>query len=275
LTTASEATTVSAVVAGHAVVRASVEELKALRHNPGPTGSEPLPPAFLKHADDQTVAGLAAVLRTIETHGWPQNQFTGWGVLASPRFFGRATLAQALKRFQQEGAWGVSPHLVPHRSLHSLSGTVSQALKIHGPNLGVGGGAEGAGKAMLTAAAWLACDGLAGVWVVLTGWNWEPGLDTPRASEHNGDHAQPPVCMAAALALTCDSCEPSTSESFRMRISATAVPAPDERGLEPPFTLEALGDALDQHDDAASAWRFDCGGRLELEKIGTPAEKSS
>ena len=41
--------------------------------------------------------------------------FTDWGVIGAPRFMGRAAMAQALQKFDQEGAWGISPHLIPHR----------------------------------------------------------------------------------------------------------------------------------------------------------------
>jgi hypothetical protein len=77
-------------------------------------------------------------------------------------------MAAALQRFAAEGAWGVSPHLIPHRSRHSISGTVSQALKIHGPNFGVGGGPGGTVEVLLAATALLEGKRLPGVWIVLT-----------------------------------------------------------------------------------------------------------
>jgi hypothetical protein len=271
LTSLSEATTVTAALAGHAVIRAGVEELRALRQNPGPPLGEPLAAAFLKHADDQTVVGLNAVLRAIHTHNLAHTDFSRWSVLAAPRYLARAILAQALKRFAQEGAWGVSPHLIPHRSLHSVSGTVSQALNIHGPNFGVGGGPGSAGKALLAAATQLVGDQLPGVWVIMTGWNWEPGLD------HKVEHGEPATCSAAALALTrCDSI-PGDSRSplaKRLHICSASVAGADEPG-EPSFTLESFCDALEQPDAVTTSWRLDCGGRMELEKIGTHAEKRS
>ena len=65
---------------------------------------------------------------------------------------GRAAVAAGLQRYQNEGAWGASPHLPPHRSLHSPSGTISQLFKIHGPNYGVCGG-PGCATEILAAAA--------------------------------------------------------------------------------------------------------------------------
>ncbi|MGH6681122.1 MAG: hypothetical protein ACREDL_19840, partial [Bradyrhizobium sp.] len=117
-------------VAADAVVRVGLESLPQWRRNPGSTCGEPLPASFLKHADEQTVAGLGAVYRAIQKAGLQTTNFRDWGVVAAPRFLGRPAMAAALQRFAAEGAWGVSPHLIPHRSLHSISGTVSQALKI-------------------------------------------------------------------------------------------------------------------------------------------------
>jgi hypothetical protein len=151
-------------VAAHAIVRADLESLPELRRNPGPAPGEPLPPCFLKHADEQTVVGLCAVYRAIHEAGLSATCFRDWGIVAAPRFLGRSTMAAAVQRFAVEGAWGVSPHLIPHRSLHSVSGTISQALKIHGPNFGVGESAE----ILLAATALLHGKRLPGVWVVLT-----------------------------------------------------------------------------------------------------------
>src|SRR5262249_46135975 len=120
------------------------EQLPALRQRPGPGVGQSLPANFLKHADEQTVAALAAVLQAVEEPGLAGTCFTDWGVVAAPCFLGRATLVLALQRYAAEGAWGLSPHFIPHRSQHAVAGTISQALKIHGPNFGAGGGPTGA-----------------------------------------------------------------------------------------------------------------------------------
>jgi hypothetical protein len=159
---------VCCAIAAEATVRANLDSLDQLRRHPGPIHGEPPPAALLKHADEQTVAGLSAVYQAIARDGLQDTCFCDWGVVAAPRFLGRPTMAAALQRFVAEGAWGVSPHLIPHRSLHSVSGTVSQALKIHGPNFGVGGGPDGTVEALLAATALLERMKLPGVWVVLT-----------------------------------------------------------------------------------------------------------
>jgi hypothetical protein len=170
-----------------------MESLEQLRRHPGPVNGEPLPSALLKHADEQTIAGLSAVNQAIAKAGLQTTCFRDWGVVAAPRFLGRPTMAAALQRFIAEGAWGVSPHLIPHRSLHSISGTVSQALKIHGPNFGVGGGPNGSGEALLAATALLERKQLPGVWVVLTCLN--PQLPPDEAGR------MPPGTEAVGMAL--------------------------------------------------------------------------
>jgi hypothetical protein len=173
----------------------AAESLADFRRQPGPVPGGPLPLSLLKHADEQTVVGLAAVLRAIHEHALSAD-FRDWGVLAAPRFLGRPLMAVALQRFQAEGAWGVSPHLIPHRSLHSISGTVSQALKIHGPNFGVGGGPGCTAEVLLAAAAMLERQRLPGVWVVLT------CLEPEQPPTERGLPAPGTLCVGLALALT-------------------------------------------------------------------------
>lgn len=238
-------TAVCCDVAAHGTARATADGLAALRQNPGPSPGEPLPAAFLKHADEQTVVGMAALLQALHRHGLTGTDFTPWGAVGAPRFLGRAALRVALQRFAAEGAWGISPHLIPHRSLHSISGTVSQALKLHGPNFGVGGGPGGAAEALLTATALLSGDRLPGVWVVWTGWNPEP---TPLL---NG-HAAEAEVRAAALALV-----PARSDGRgpRLRVGSGPLPETGQAGTPQPFSLESLMAGLAERDAAPRAWQ--------------------
>jgi hypothetical protein len=178
-------------VAACATVRATAKELPSLRKVPGPSLGEPLSPAFLKNADEQTVVSVAAVLQAAHRGGWTANAFADWGVIAAPRFLGRQAMVEALPRFRSEGAWAISPHLIPNRSLHAVSGTISQALKAHGPNFGVGSGRSSVGEAVLTAATLLSQSQLPGLWLVCSGWDREPV----------GQHEQEPACLGVALAL--------------------------------------------------------------------------
>jgi hypothetical protein len=276
LTSPPAETTVACAVAAFGTMQASGDTLPTLRQTLQLPGGQSLPTAFLKHSDEQTVVGLAAVFQAINRCGLTGTPFTRWAVLAAPRFLGRASLALALQRFVLEGAWGVSPHLIPHRSLHSLSGTVSQALAIHGPNYGVGGGTQAAGEIMLAAAA-LLCDGQApGVWLVLTGWHPEPILDPPAgALSLPGPRAAEAVYGAVALALT--PCPPAW-DGPRLRIhpehggrtgNGKAVNGTPGHGPALPrslFHLEALLEVLANGRPQSVAWRFGCGGGMTFER---------
>jgi hypothetical protein len=180
---------VAAVVVARAHVRASEDEVRVLRRSPSAPGGVPASPGLLKHADEQTVVGVAAVLQAAHGGGLDPAEFGRWGVVAAPCYFGLRAFRAAFPKFQAEGVWGVAPLLVASHSLHALSGVVSQALGAHGPNLGVGGAPGDEPQAFLAAATLLDDPNLDGVWVVLTGIEAET-TDGPR------------VCEAAALALT-------------------------------------------------------------------------
>jgi hypothetical protein len=266
---------VACAVAAFGAVRAPADTIPTLRQTLGRPGHEPFPPAFLKHADEQTVVGLAAVFQAIDRHGWTRKDFADWGVLGAPRFLGRACLAVALQRFALEGAWGVSPHLIPHRSLHSISGTISQGLGIHGPNFGAGGGPHGAGEVLLTAAALVADRQLPGLWVVLTGCDPEPVLDHPGRAAAQGPALADAVYGAAALAVT--DCSPGW-EGPRLHVKARVAGkrfAKHANGSASPelprLSLEALLDVLASEQPGA-AWGLGCGGAVKLERLRGGAE---
>jgi len=245
-------------------VRAAPDELQVLRKHPGPHPAAPLPASFLKHADDQTVVGVAAVLQAIANGGLGSECFTEWGVVAAPRYFGRVAMINALQRFCAEGAWGMSPHLIPHRSLHAISGTVSQVLKIHGPNFGGGGGPNGLVEMLRAAMAMLHGDRLPALWLVLTGWEPEPVV---------GANGAPPAdarCTGLALALRAPRpgwrglrlrLAPAVQHGFAGPNSGLSA-GPDLLRLE--TLLTALATVKVQ--SAAIVWRLDGGGRLELER---------
>jgi hypothetical protein len=262
-------TRVSAVcclVAGQASHRVALRQIPVLRSTPILLQREPLPASFLKHADEQTVVGIAALAQAIQLHGLESTDFTRWGVVAAPRFLGRAALAVALTRFAAEGAWGISPHLIPHRSLHALSGTVSQALKIQGPNFGVGGGAGGAAEALLVASAMLADQQLPGVWVLLTG--FDPELVPADPSDANAV-APATECVAVALALM-----PVQERPSGILLTVGAAGADEEETVDwPSFSLENLA-AASAAGATAARWQLRCGGWATLEDAKAAVETS-
>lgn len=187
-----------AEVVAHALRRLGREELAGFRRRPGAACSDrpPISPSLLRYSDEQTVAGLAAVLAAMPAAGGGEIAlFERWGVVAASRFLGRAGLAVALRQFGEEGVWGVSPHLIPHFALHSPAGTLSLALGLHGPNLGIGGGRFAASEGLLTALTWLAAGVVPGVWLVATGWSPE------YVPDETGQPRGNPECQALALAL--------------------------------------------------------------------------
>jgi hypothetical protein len=247
-------------VVAHGLVRGTTADLAALRQNPE---ALPLPPSFLKHVDEQTVAALAAVFGAIRKHGLDPGSFTSWAVLAAPRFLGRVVMHGTLQRFLTEGAWGISPHLIPHRSLHSVSGTISQALKIHGPNYGVGGGPGSWSEGLLTAAALVGDARVPGVWLVLTGWEPE---QAPNAAGVPDPSA---VCGGVALALVASRPE---WKGLRLRVWAGAGVRRGDQAAAPEAVnpvnlgtlLQALGD--EELPRKTVVLRLDRGGWMELRR---------
>jgi hypothetical protein len=246
-----------AAVRGFATVQATAAELEAFRRRPGDGANTAARPSSLKHVDGQTLAGLLAVEEASRALGLHAADLADWGIIVSPRTPGRAVVARALAKIAAEGPWSISPHLVPNLSLHSPSGTISQLLKMHGPNLGAGGLPGTETQALLVAAALLAEDRVPGLWVVWTGWQPEPHLD--------GNGAVP-QCLAVALALA----PAGASSSAHLRIVS---PSPDRAIPEtaPAFSLESLHARL---RTSAGPWCWSLGdaGGLEWTCDGLPRE---
>jgi hypothetical protein len=205
-------------VSAWSVLRGSAKAIAQWRKEPIVRGGKSSL-SLLKNSEDQTVLGWRSVHAAIEQQHWQERSFADWGVIAAPNLCGRVTNAQSLHLYQKEGAWGISPHLIPHQSLHAMSGTISQALQLHGPNFGVSGAPNASPDAFLIAAAMMMDGRLPGLWVVLTGYEteWIPAAD--------GRPTQAPMCQAVALALTA---------------SLTPGPSPGGRG-------ENLGEAAGLH----------------------------
>ncbi len=243
-------------VAAHATLRAPAEMIDPLRRQPCSPGPQPLPASLLKHSEDQAVVALTTVLRAIVRAGWEGRSFADWGVVAAANLFGRCGIAQTVQRFVEEGAWCVSPHLIPHQSLHAVSGTLSQALKCYGPNFGIGGGGQSCRDAFLLAATLLADARVPGLWLVLTGHEREY-----IPIENGQPAAPPPVCESAALALTRAA---DADGGLTLRVG------PDDRQgseLLPEFRLTDLIEELTQHEQPAATWRLGTMGWVELETL--------
>lgn len=243
-------------VAAHAAVRATAEMLAQWRRQPPPLTGQPLPASQVKHSEDQTLAALAALHAAIVARGWLGRSFADWGVIAAPNFFGRGGNAHTIQRYAQEGAWGVSPHMIPHQSLHAVSGTVSQLLKIHGPNFGISGAAQACQDAFLIAVGLLADGNVPGLWLLLSGHEreWLP--------PENGKTIEPAraiLCEAVALALVPGA---MSEDGLVLRVG----PELNRVGLGD-MTLSALVDVLSADGPIRGQWRLPGTGWVELETV--------
>jgi hypothetical protein len=174
-------------VAASGSVRVPVEQLPELRQAPGSYMGDPA--SSVRLADEQTVLGLAAVLRAIQSAGWHERSFADWGVIAAPRYLGRLRAAASLNRFARQGVRGMSPLVIPHQSLHAVSGGISIGLRCRGPNFGIAGGPDNVSEGLLAGLALMGEPSVPGVWVVLTEWEPEPmpdaaGQSTNAATGH-------------------------------------------------------------------------------------------
>lgn len=206
----------------------------------------------LKHFDEQTLAVLAALPLAATHAGLPLEQncthYHDWGVLAAPRFLGRAMFRPSIARFHVEGAWGVSPHVIPYRSLHSISGTVSQFLQSHGPNFGVGGGPGSEAELLLAGVTLLHSANLPGVWLLWS--RIEPELPTTDAGTPHPDAS----CEAIALAIV------PAKQPARARLEITFDPSAQ---ADEPLTFDRLAELLEALPRPGTV-ALGQGGRLTL-----------
>jgi hypothetical protein len=182
-------------VAAVGQVQMPLEGIDELRQKLGPPGQPPFAPAVLKASDEQTVVGIAALLQAMGHCGLRTEDLTEWGILAAPRFFGRIGAAEMIHKFEITNGWKLSPLFIPHRSLHAISGTVSQALRIKGPNYGVGGGRNHVVEGLLAALTELEDGSLPGLFVLLSRCDPEPQMD------REGKLLNQVACQAIALAF--------------------------------------------------------------------------
>ncbi len=240
-------------VLAYGVVRAPFEAIAGLRKTPGPPGSPKVAPPLLKHADEQTVLGLAATLRALVHFQLAGRSFEDWAVVAAPRYVGRMQTIFHIDRFRRQGASTVSPLIIPHLSLHSTSGTISLALRSRGPNFGVGGAHGHLGEGLLAALS-AGDEAPEGTWFVATAWDPEPVPDMERQC------ANAVTGHALALALTTKAIEGvEPIGSVRFVPAAAEVPS----ALELPELLTMM----EESNTPGRPRRWFCplpGGAIEL-----------
>jgi hypothetical protein len=193
------------------VVAASLAELPALRDQPGGPNAPPVPPRFLRHSDEQTVVGLAAVLQAMGSSTLRDMRYDDWGVVAAPVFPGRMGGAGTFTKFREGGCAAISPHIIPQNSLHSVAGAISICLGMHGPNFGIGGGPDALAEGLTVALGLVDQSDLPGLWLVLTQWSPEPVPDGRGATQTET------VCHGVALALL-----PGAEQGMTLRMTLPA-----------------------------------------------------
>ncbi|HEX7448737.1 MAG TPA: hypothetical protein VF306_14390 [Pirellulales bacterium] len=179
----------------------TARELDGIRH-PLNDGASPglgprfhrLKPQFLKHSEEQTLAALAATSAAFDRFDLTDN-FGPWAIVSSTRYLARDAFAAVIDKYRVDGPWGVSVQTIPHGSPHAVASTLSLALGIHGPCIGVGAAAGDEPQALLSAASLLRDPKRPGAWLVFTAWSPE---SPPNAG---GSSMTQATCLAAALAV--------------------------------------------------------------------------
>jgi hypothetical protein len=199
---------------------------------------------FLKYADEQTVVAVAAVDRAIQTHQIDLTKQRDWPIIAAPRFLGRVAGPAVIHGYDRGGPQSVSPHIIPQNSLHSVSGALSILLGSRGPNVGVGGGPEAMGDAILAAFSLPGSSHADGCWLVATAWNPEPVADRDCRMQNE------PICHALALTLRFAAARAGSGE-LTLRSSAN-VPAANQ----PPADNVSVSQLVEQLEEPAAAGSF-------------------
>lgn len=258
-------------IASHALVESPLKEIAALRNRPAPAAGPPLPPRFLRHADEHTVVGVHAVLQAIAASPSPLD-LSRHAVVAAPCQSGRLAAARTLAQLPSGGAGTVSPHIVPQCSLHSVAGAVSVALGMHGPHLGVGGGPDALAEGLFAAATLVAGGGdPAGTaaWLVATDWDEEPDLD------ERGESRNDPICRALALLLESSGSPTGGGEeaaAVSLGVRMPTAPATGPRLHDPAGSLVAFARALEMcaAGGALATWTVTCPWGAEIRVSGRP-----
>lgn len=212
-----------------------------------------LRPQFLKHSDGQTLAALEAVATAVAEFP-PGSDFDDWAIVSASRYLGRETFAAAIDKYQVDGPWGVSVHVIPHTTAHAVAGTLSLALNCHGPCIGAAAAPGEEVPAVMSLAALLRRPAVAGAWFVTTG------------RDESGRY-----CQAAGLALVNANHAPINVEAIgRIRIDNSPVIGKDKNKST---GTETMTDFLMAEPHGAATWRGANGGlriAVEFERHRVP-----
>jgi hypothetical protein len=242
-------------------VRASRTEATAMRKSLPAWVPDDTPGHFLKHADEQTVAAVAAVDQAISRGRLDLSDLRKRIIIAAPRYVGRIGGAASLERYGRGGGPALSPHLIPQHSLHSISGALSILLASRQPNFGVGGGDDSMVEGFLAALCAPRSDESSGVLLVATAWMPEPVLD------RQANCLNEPVCYAMALAM-----QPAAGSgslgTLQLQLSIAGSPAAGSERAASLLSVPRLCGCLDSLDSGFGrgvfSWTVPGGGTIVL-----------
>ena len=244
------------------VARLKMPELDAIRKQSLPIFSSSLCPQLLKHSDEQTLSSLAALSEAMHDFDLVGHDFSRWAVVSSSKYLGRSAFAAVIHKYQKEGPWGVSVQVIPHRTPHAVSGTISLALQTHGPCIGAGGNGDES-DALISVACMLRERPWQGVWLVSSAWSPELLIDP------TGTPTSESTCLASALAVVS---QPSADAIGQIRFSGKTLAQAHTadaacRGATGPSLTEYLAGerflAGESHDRAG--WSCTAGNTLRID----------
>ncbi|WP_254511146.1 beta-ketoacyl synthase N-terminal-like domain-containing protein [Anatilimnocola floriformis] len=248
-------------VMGWGYARMQLAEFAGLRRSLPAWAVEGTPGHFFKHADEQSMLAAQAVDDAIQRHGFDPKSLAKFGVLAAPRFLGRAAGEAVIRRYRRDGAQGVTPHIISQHSLHSVSGAISVLLGCQGPNVGVGGGPHVLDDAFVTLLTMFGQLDIPGVLLVGTGWDPEPIID------QTGNCTNEPECFAFALIA-----QPAGQErcgSLQLRTESSAATTHPE--ITTPQLVRQLQAADVKRQPLQLTWNLNWGAAIEVE-LAQPAQ---
>ena len=249
-------------VMGWGYARQPLAEFAGQRRSLPKWAVEGTPGHFFKHADEQSMLAVQAVDEAIQRHDIDPQSLADFGVLAAPRFLGRAAGEAVIRRHRRDGAQGVTPHIISQHSLHSVSGAISVLLGCRGPNLGVGGGPYALDDAFLAqltlfgqTSVVTASTQVPGVLLVGTGWDPEPLID------QTGNCTNEPECFAFALIIQ----NGATANSGTLRLRLDTADENSQPEITTPQFVRQLQAADLQQSPLQMTWQLNWGATLEVE----------
>lgn len=263
----SDGRTVRLAIVAHGTAALTAPELAAVRQRSqgclspglGPR-FEKLKPQFLKHSDEQTLAALVAASAAID-QAERIDDFGQWAIVSSTRYLARTAFAAVIDKYQLDGPWGVSVQAIPHGTPHAVASTLSLALGIHGPCIGVGGAVGDEPQAMLSAAGLLQDGRRPGAWLLFSAWS------PPVLTESGGPVIAEATCAAAALAVVNPARHGSSDMAvlgqieFRLAGRDGAPPSSaEENAAAPPGLTEFIVDGRHRHQP----WHCRAGANLRI-----------